>query len=272
MSTLPDPQPGYRWVIEAPEPQPRKRRVWPWIVGVTIVAAVLAAVWFTVEWLAREAVTAGVRTYIVDELNLPADQRIDIDIEGMMIPQLIAGSFGDVRIASEDVVLGSFAGDVAIEARDVPIRGGGDASGGTATVVVDQEQLRTLMSTVEGFPADSLALAAPDVTMSTELQVFGVGFPVGVALQPSAAEGDLVLTPSAFQVGGADVSADRVRDQFGVLADVVLQDWDVCIAQYIPAGVTLTGVAVTDAGLTATLDIDGGIVNDPSLQENGTCG
>jgi hypothetical protein len=270
MSTLPDPQPGYRWVIESPESEPRKKGPWRWIVGIAIVVAVFAAIWFTVEWLAREFVTATVKSYVVDELGLPADQEIDVEIEGMMIPQLISGTFGDVRIASEDVVFGSFAGDVAIDAQDVPIRGGA-AGGGTATVTVDQEQLRTLMGTVDGFPADSLGLSAPNVTMSTELQLFGAAIPVGVALQPTAVEADLVLTPSSFDVAGAEVSADTVRNQFGVIADVVLQDWTVCVAQYLPAGVALSDVAITGSSLTATFDIDGGIVNDPALQENGTC-
>ena len=51
----------------------------------------------------------------------------------------------------------------------------------------------------------------------------------------------------------------------------MLRPWTVCIAQYIPAGVVLDSVAVDGDHLVADLDIDGAIVADPALQENGTC-
>ena len=45
---------------------------------------------------------------------------------------------------------------------------------------------------------------------------------------------------------GAEITADSLRQQFGRLANVVLRDWTVCLAQYIPAGLTLTTVTVED--------------------------
>ena len=54
-------------------------------------------------------------------------------------------------------------------------------------------------------------------------------------------------------------------------ADTVLRDWDVCVAQYLPAGVTLTAVAVEGDQLVADFDVDGAIATDPALRENGTC-
>ena len=51
----------------------------------------------------------------------------------------------------------------------------------------------------------------------------------------------------------------------------MLRDWTICIAQYIPAGATLTGIEVTGDEVVADLDIDGAIVTDPALQELGVC-
>ena len=155
--------------------------------------------------------------------------------------------------------------------RGFPIRGGLEADAATATLRLDEAQLRDLMSTVDGFPAESLGLAAPNVTIATELKLLGVGFPVGVALTPSAAEGDIVLTPAGLQLAGAEISAADLKDRFGRIADAVLRAWTVCIAQYIPAGVVLDSVAVDGDHLVADLDIDGAIIADPALQENGTC-
>ncbi len=252
------------------EPPRRRRRVWPWIIAGVIVVGLAIVAWFAGEAIARNLVTTTIRDQVVTQLALPADQEVQVDVPGPIIPQLIAGTLGEVRIASEDVPMESFVGDVAVVAHDVPITGG-EMGSAAATVILDEEQLRTLMSTVDGFPADSLALAAPDVTISTELSLFGIAFPIGVALTPSAVDADLVLSPASLQVAGATVTAEGLRQQFGGLADAVLRDWTVCIAQYIPAGLTLTSVAVEADAVVAGFDIDGAIVSDPQLQENGTC-
>jgi hypothetical protein len=107
--------------------------------------------------------------------------------------------------------------------------------------------------------------------MSLDLQLFGVAIPVAVALTPTAAEGQIVLSPASLQLGGSEVTADALRDQFGRLADAVLRDWNVCIAEYLPSGVMLTGVEVDGDVIVADFDVDGAIATDPALQENGSC-
>jgi len=253
------------------QPAPSRRRVWPWIVAFAIVAVLAVAAWFAAEAIARQIVTGVVREQVRTQLSLPADQQIDVEITGAVIPQLISGTIDDITIASDDVTFDGITGDVAVTAHDVAVRGRGEMSGATATVTLDAAQLRTLLASVEGFPADTVGLAAPNITMSMDLQLFGVEIPVGVALTPSAAAGDIVLTPVSLQLGGAEVTAEALRKQFGGLADTVLRDWNVCIAQYLPAGVTLTAVQVTGDVLVADFDVDGGIATDPSLRQKGTC-
>lgn len=249
----------------------RRRRVWPWVVAFAIVAVIAVAAWFAAEAIARQVVTGVVRDQVRSQLSLPADQPIDVDVPGAVIPQLIGGTIDDLTIASDDVTLGGVTGDVRVTAHDVAVRGDGEMSGATATVSLDESQLRVLLGSVEGFPADTVGLADPDVTMTLDLKLFGVGIPVGVALTPSVSEGGIVLTPASFQLAGSTVTAAALDDQFGGLADAVLRDWDVCVAQYLPAGVTLTGVEVDGGRLIADFDVDGHIATDPSLQQNGTC-
>jgi hypothetical protein len=257
-------------MLPAPPP-PRRRRAWPWIVAFAIVAVLAVAAWFAAEAIARQIVTGVVRDQVRTQLALPADQEIDVEIAGAVLPQLIGGSLDELTIASDDVTLGEVTGDVTVIAHDVAVRGSGEMSGATATVSLDQAQLQTLLATIDEFPADTVALDAPNVTMSLDLTLFGAAIPVGVALTPSAAEGEIVLTPASLQLGGSEVTADALRDQFGRLSDAVLQDWNVCVAQYLPAGVTLTGVEVDGTLLVADFDVDGAFATDLALQENGTC-
>ena len=259
-----------QWVVAA-EPARRRRRAWPWLVAFAIVVGLAVVAWFAGEAIAKDIVTKTIREQVVTQLSLPADQEMHVDVASPVIPQLITGTLSEVTITSEDVPMESFVGDVTVHAEDIPIRGGGEMASGTATVVLTKEQVRTLMATVDGFPVESLGLEAPDITMSTELSVFGVSIPVAAALTPSAVGGDLVLTPASLQLAGAEIGAEDLRDRFGRLSETVLRDWTVCIAQYIPAGLTLTAVSVDGEQVVADFDIDGAIISDPSLQENGTC-
>ena len=248
---------------------PRRRR-WPWLVALGVVIVLLVVAWFAADAIARQLVVSVVRDQVQRQLGLPADQQIDVEIPGAVIPQLIGGTLGEITIASDDVEVGGFAGDVTVTAQGVPIRGG-SMSGAAATVTLDEEQLRGLLSTIEGFPSGTVEIEPPGVSMTTDLQLFGVSIPVGASLTPTAVDGDIVLTPTSLRLGGAEVDADALRDQFGAVADSVLRNWTVCIAQYLPAGATLADVAVEGDTLVARFDIDGNITTDAALRAEGSC-
>lgn len=273
MTTPPQDVPTLYW-DDAPPPR-RKRRLWPWIVSLVVVLVLFGGAAFAGEWLARDLVERGVRGALASELGVPAEQA-DVQIEGLVIPQLIAGRFDEVRIHAQDVSLQGFTGDVDVTARGVPLTADGPLDSAEATVSLDQEQLRTLLASVEGFPEESLSLEGSEVAISIDLNLFGVAIPVGVGLTPSAQAGALALTPASLSVAGASADAQGLRDQFGPLAEVVLQTWQVCIASSLPAGLTLTDVAVVDEQgaerVVAQFDIASGILVDPVLQDPGVCG
>src|SRR3546814_13466984 len=136
------------------------------------------------------------------QLDLPADQPVDVEVDGLVLPQLLSGRLGEITVASSDVELGPISGDVSVSLTEVPIAADAAAGPGSATVRLDEAQLRALLATVDGFPADTVTVAAPNVAISTELSLFGASFPLGVVLQPGPAEGALTLTPAGFQPGG----------------------------------------------------------------------
>ena len=271
-----DTQPTVPFPAEWQEPdagaRPRRRR-WPWLVALVVVLALIVAAFFAGEWVARDLVTKAVRQQIVSRLDLPADQPIDIEIgDPSLLFSLLVGNVGEVRLSSEDVAFEGLSGDVSLELEDVSIRPPFTLSGGTATVALDTPQLQALLATVDGFPAETVGIAEPNVTASTELSLFGVSFPLALALTPSAAEGDLILTPAALQLGGADITAEGLRDRFGGLVDPVLQGWSVCIADQLPAGIPLRAVSVREDLLVADFDIRGDLLTDAAQLAKGTCG
>ena len=270
--TQPLPDPAVQWAASEPAAPRTRRRGGPaWVIAVVIVLALAVGAWFAGEAIARNIVVDTVRQQIITKLALPADQQIDVQLEGAVLPQLIGGALTSIRISSEDVRQGEFSADVVVEARDVPIRGDGEMRDARAVVTMDESQLRGLLSAVDDFPVDTVGIAAPDITATTELSLFGAKIPVGLSLTPSAKEGELLLTPASIQVAGSDITADELRRQFGIVSNAVLRDWPVCIAEYLPVGLTLSGVEVEGDRLRADFAVDDRLLVDEALLADGTC-
>lgn len=249
-----------------------RRRTGRWIAVIVVVVVLLVAAIVAAEFIARSVVTSTVRSLVVSNVGLPDDQDVDVQVAGLVLPQVIGGRLDEVTVSSDDVTLGPISGDVRVDLRGVPVSAGSAADGGVASVRLDQDQVRALLAELPDLPAGTVNVAAPDVSFETSLSLFGIGIPVGVTVTPGAADGDLTLTPSAFQVAGNALDADTLRGQFGGVADAILETRSLCIADRLPAGLTLTSATVQGQDLVATFDIAGGIVNDPALQADGACG
>ncbi|MGN7968520.1 LmeA family phospholipid-binding protein [Microbacterium sp. 22296] len=260
-------------MTDATTPNSRSgRRTGRWIAVIVVVVVLLVAAVVAAEFIARSVVTSTVRSLVVTNVGLPDDQDVDVQVAGLVLPQVIAGRLDEVAVASDDVTLGPITGDVRVDLRGVPVSAGSAAEGGVASVRLDQEQLRTLLAQLPDLPAGTVEVAAPDVTFETTLTLFGIGIPVGVTATPGAAEGDLTITPTGFQVAGNAIDTDTLRGQFGGVADTLVQTRSLCIADRLPAGLTLTSATVQGQDLVATFDIAGAIISDPALQADGTCG
>ncbi|WP_219927651.1 LmeA family phospholipid-binding protein, partial [Microbacterium sp. HMWF026] len=99
----------------APPARPRRRtgRV---VVLVVLVVLLIAAV-VAAEFIARSVVTSTVRSLVVKNVGLPADQDVDVQLAGLVLPQVIAGRLDEVAVASDDVALGPITGDVRVDLR-----------------------------------------------------------------------------------------------------------------------------------------------------------
>lgn len=253
------------------EPPRRRRRVWPWLVVLAIVVVLVVGAAVGAEAIARGLVTEGVRTLVSSQVDAAGE--VDVAVDGLVLPQLASGSLDEITVSAADVTLGPLTGDVSVALQGVPIRGDAAAQGGTATVRLDEEQVRTLVSQIDGFPAATVGMASPNVTMSTGVSLFGAAIPIGVSLTPGAVDGALTLTPATFEVAGGTVDAAQLRAQLGGLADGVIREWSVCIEDQLPTALTLTDVAVDSSQeLVATFDVNGAVVVDRTLLATGTCG
>ncbi|KYJ99438.1 LmeA family phospholipid-binding protein [Microbacterium sp. CH1] len=274
--TLPYPKPSDEHpTLVVPDPAdgrerkgaPPRRRRWPWVV--LIVVVVVAALVVAAELVARAILPGVVRSIVIEQLDLPADQQLDVETEGILLPQLLAGRLDTLRLSTDAVTLQGITGAADVTATGVPLRGG-DLDGADGTIRIDQDQFTALLSDTD-LPVDTVEFAAPNATLGGSFAVLGTPVPVSVTFTPGAAEGDLELTPVAASIGGVDIDLDRVGSSLGSLGAGITEPRRVCIADQLPAGLTLTGLEIVEDEAVIDIDVNGAIVTDESLQEKGTC-
>ncbi|GAB3631233.1 hypothetical protein GCM10027421_05860 [Microbacterium shaanxiense] len=253
---------------DAASATPKRRGArWPWVLLVVVV--VLAVLVIAAEFIARAVLPGIVRGIVIEQLELPADQQLDVDASGILLPQLIGGRLDELHLTTDSVTIGGVTGAADVTATGIPLRGG-DLTDARGTVRLDGEQFTPLIAASE-LPIDSVVFAEPDVTVSGNLAVFGISLPLALTVTPGAESGELLLTPVSLQVAGTTLDAQQIADRFGSFAEQLTQTQRICIADQLPAGLTMTGLAVEGDEVVVDVQVDGAIVTDESLQENGVC-
>lgn len=249
------------------QPTRRRRRRWPWVV--LIVVVVLALLVVAAELVARAVLPGVVRSVVIEKLDLPADQQLDVEAEGILLPQLLSGTLDTLHLSTDSVTLEGITGAADVTATGVPLRGG-DLGGASGTVTVDQTQFTSLLAGSD-LPVETVEFAAPNATVGGSISLLGAAVPLSLTVTPSAVDGDIELTPVAASIGGLDIDLDQLGSNLGSLGEGLTQPQRVCIADRLPAGLTLSGLEIVDDAAVIDLDVDGAIVSDESLQAKGAC-
>ncbi|WP_337003616.1 MULTISPECIES: DUF2993 domain-containing protein [unclassified Microbacterium] len=252
---------------QATDDSPRRGRRWPWVL--LIVVVVLALLVVAAELLARAILPGVVRSIVVDQLDLPADQQLDVETEGILLPQLIGGTLESLHLSTDSVTLQGITGAADVTATGVPLHGG-DLGGATGTIRIDQNQFTSLLAGTD-LPVESVAFDAPNATVSGSFSVLGAAVPLSLTVTPGAVDGELELTPVAASIGGLDVDLDKVGSTLGSLGQGLTQPQRVCIADQLPAGLTLSGLEIEGDAAVIDFDVNGAIVTDAALQAKGVC-
>lgn len=245
----------------------RRRRRWPWALLIVIVVLALLAV--AAEVAARSIFPGVVRSIVIDQLDLPADQDLDVEAGGILLPQLIGGRLESLHLATDQVTVQGITGAVDVTATGVPLRGG-ELGGATGSVRIDEAQFSALLAGTE-LPVETVTFDAPTATLGGSVSVFGLSVPIALTVTPSIIEGDLGITPESLTLGGAVLDAAQVQSNLGSLGTRLTETQRVCVADQLPAGVRLTDLSIDAGAAVIDVVVDGGILTDTSLQANGAC-
>lgn len=259
--------PGEKAGTDVVDGAPRRRRRWPWVLLVVVVViAVLAVV---AELVVRAILPGMVRSIVIEQLDLPADQEMQVDADGILIPQLLAGRLDELHLSTDSVTLEGITGAADVTATGVPLHGG-DLDGASGSIRIDESQFTTLLAGTD-LPVETVTLEAPNATIAGSVDVLGIAIPVSLTVTPGIAEGDLELTPVGMTIGGLAVDADQVGSSLGSLGARLTETQRICIADQLPAGITLTDLEIDGNAAMIDVDVDGAIATDQTLLDKGVC-
>jgi hypothetical protein len=251
----------------------RRRRKAPWIIGILlVVVALLVAAYIVAEILIRNYATDRVQTEVAQGLSLESKDDVGVTFAGSLVLQAIQGSIGQTDVTVDEATFGPLTGDLDIHAEGVPIDSSKPVEQLDITMTISEENVGGLTDFLTGIEVSDITLAEPEVVVGTQFSLLGAVVPVELGLEPEAVDGDLGFTPSSIEVANRRLTADELAaSEFGGVAQPLLEQRQVCIAQYVPEALTLQDVDVVGNDLVARFTGSSVVLSEAELSTVGTC-
>jgi hypothetical protein len=256
---------------------PRRRR---WLIGilvtvvVLVVLVVLAVVgWFVAESVLRQVAADRIRTVVVDSLGANPDE-VQVEVGGgAIVPQLLGGSLDEVDIDLESMTVGAVTGAATVRAEGIPLAEGGTIERVVATVTLPGSSVAELAAIATGLPADAISVGDSTVSVRTEFDAFVTTVSIGVELALSALDGDIALEPVGVTLGDTAITAQELQGipLIGSAASDLLQTRIICVANTLPASLTLTDLTVAGGEMRVTLRGNAVPTEQEALAVTGSC-
>jgi hypothetical protein len=257
---------------DKPKKKRRGRAVAWTLAAVVLVLAVVGVVgWFAGEAWAEKTVTATVQQQAAKALGLSTGKDVQVGLTDPVLPQVLAGSLKTLDVTVPNAPIGGSTGTVKLHATGVPTRGSGTPTSADASITLSPAALQSLAGAQKDIVPGSVKVAGSNIAVTLNPAQFLSHVAFTLTFAPSVSHGQLVLTPSSFDVAGFDVSAETIRKRFGSLAAGILAPRTVCVASSFPKGLTLTGIKVSETAVVTDFAVDPRIATDPTLQAKGTC-
>ncbi|WP_167052066.1 DUF2993 domain-containing protein [Salinibacterium sp. ZJ77] len=254
-------------------PAPRSRRIWPWVVAVFLIVLVSAVI-ALIETVGRGIAVSAVEQEVRTALDVPAETPVGVDLgPGSLAFQALTGRIEQVNVTVDPLALGPLSGEVLIEARGVPLDQNAPVRDLQVSYRVPEEALGGIADRLSGVDITSVSLEDAEIVASGEVSLLGMTLPLGLGLTPGAADGVLTFTPTSIRIGDSTFDAATLAsDRFwGDAARTITQTRAVCIADRLPAALTLEDVRVDGGELVVELNGAGQALGGSEFRTKGVC-
>jgi hypothetical protein len=262
--------------VAAPGPAPakRKRRVWPFVVAVVVVVALIVGA-FIADAAVKAYAQDQIKQKVVAALGVDPATHVDVKIGGgSVLLQALGGKLSTVDITIPKLSFGQLVGSATMHATEVPLDQSAPLNKLAITYRVSEKNVSVLASQLSGMTLDTVTLDPPEIVANATFKVLGFGIPVGLGLTPSAANGQLAFTPTSILVSGQKFTSKQLLSTPGLggLAKQLLKQQTFCIAQYLPKALHVTSVKVVGHELVLAISGDGAALGGSAFTTKGSCG
>jgi hypothetical protein len=255
-------------------PAKKKRRRWPWVLGgiLLVLAVLLVIAFFVADAYAKDYARAYIKERIVAVLGIGDPSKVNVDIgDGSVLLQALAGKLNQVDVTADQVSFGILNGAATVHAEGIPLDQNAPVDALDITFAVAEGDVAALAGNLSGLQLESIVLEEPEIVASTTFNFFGFQLPVGMGIEPSAADGKIVFTPTSIRLGEESYTAEELQNSFGGFAAQLLQQQSFCVAENLPAALTIVDVDVVKKDLIVKVDGAGTALGGPDLSTPGTC-
>jgi hypothetical protein len=243
---------------------PRRRRLawlW-WLLGVVVLIGVL----LVVGDIAGRAYAEGrVADEIESRLPQGVEGQVDVTIGGgSFLAQLASGRIDQVDLDAPSLVANGVPFSAHVTATGVPTDLSKPIEHATGTFSLDQAAVDSVVSLPEG-----ASLVLGDGTVSYDQTGEFLGFQIGYTVTGVvSAEG----TSVRIEPTGAELTqGSNALDVSGLVDRLAGSAVTVCVAQYLPLGVSLDTLDVTSGRASAVATLDDFVLDESTLSTLGTC-
>ncbi|MER3389534.1 MAG: DUF2993 domain-containing protein [Microcella sp.] len=256
-----------------PHDRRRRRRI---LIAVGVVLALLGALVAAAlvgESIARQQGSLLIATEVREVFGLDEDHPVEVEFVGFsVLAQVAGGELDGVTVGVPGLPVGELRGDLEIFASGVPLDLEQPTERLQAVYRVAEGDLAGLSGFLAGTVVNDIALDDRLIRFGTGFDLFGVSFELAVGVEPAVRDGRLAFTPRSIEFNGQSIDVAALRSQFGGIVDPLLESRDFCVAELLPAALTLTAVQVGDEQLVIVLDAEETALGGPGFSELGTCG
>jgi hypothetical protein len=264
-----EPSPG----ASTPSDRRRRRRI---LIAVGVVLALLGALVAAAvvgESIARQQGTLLIATEVREVFSLEEDHPVEVEFVGFsVLAQLAGGELDGVTVDVPELPVGELRGDLEIIASGVPLDLEQPTEKLQAVYCVAEGDLAGLSGFLAGTVVNDIALDDRLIRFGTGFEIFGASFDLAIGVEPSVDDGRLAFTPRSIEFNGQSIDVEALRAQFGGIVDPLLDSRDFCVAELLPAALTLTSVQVGDEQLVIVLAAEETALGGPGFAELGSCG
>ena len=243
----------------------RKRRRWP--VVLVVVVLVLAALAVVAEFVLRGVVDRTIADQVEQSLPEGATGEVTAHADGIVVPQLIAGTLDRVDITSDRLTVDGVPLAADVTAHQVPVDGKGD--------VHDVDGHVTLAATSVKDPAkysplfERMRLVDDGVELSGSTAVLGFDISYAATGDVSAQSDGRGVTITPRNVRITNPQLGLGVDSIPGVTNVPVQ---VCTAQFLPEQLRVRSLAISAQQATVRITAGSLPLTEQGLRTVGTCG